>query len=452
MESKYFLWTFAIIMNMLLLSSCLGSSEGVEVEYSADAQIYTFTISSRADTSNILSTTAFTIDQVNGKIFNKEPLPFQFHVDSAAINLRGSSTYSTLYNVTFSVSGSEDVAWHQSDSVDINNLYRITTTAPDGVTTKKYDFHLNVHDKDPYIMSWEDISSDYISNTISEQKTVLYNNRFITYFISNETINAVSSSASDGENWSVAPINGLPTSVLLPSLKVDEDNLYIIDETNKVFKSNDGFTWMQTVSDYPVIANYGILPSGNNGRNLVIVDDNNTHKFAQTDDFTNFEIMEVASKTSVSEFPVRDFTSISINSSSSHTIKYIIIAGGYKVDNTANNDVWIIQEKDGKISDLKSKKTGSTSLAESTLFFYDNSTYLLTNFAGANSLLYSDNFGLEWKPASENQSLPAEMEFRKKASVITDNEKYIWIFGGISETQTQIDDVWRGRLNKFAQD
>ena len=44
------------------------------------------------------------------------------------------------------------------------------------------------------------------------------------------------------------------------------------------------------------------------------------------------------------------------------------------------------------------------------------------------------------------------MEFRKKASVITDNEKYIWIFGGISETQTQIDDVWRGRLNKFAQD
>ena len=162
--------------------------------------------------------------------------------------------------------------------------------------------------------------------------------------------------------------------------------------------------------------------------------------------------MEMSSETSTSEFPIRDFTSISINSPSSHTIKYIIIAGGYKSDNTANDYVWIIQEKNGKISDLKSKKTGSSSLAESTLFFYDNNTYLLVNNSGTNNLLYSDNYGLEWELASENQSLPSEMDFRKKASVITDNENYIWIFGGISETQTQKNDVWRGRLNKFAQD
>ena len=44
------------------------------------------------------------------------------------------------------------------------------------------------------------------------------------------------------------------------------------------------------------------------------------------------------------------------------------------------------------------------------------------------------------------------MGFRKGASVITDLNNYIWIFGGVSETQTQIDDVWRGRINKFAQD
>src|SRR5690554_8059875 len=106
MKSKYFLWTLAIIINMLLLPSCLDSSEVSEVEYSADAQIYTFTISSKADTNNILNSTVFTIDQVNGKIFNKELLPYQFHVDSVTINLRGSSAYSSLNNVTLSVSGS----------------------------------------------------------------------------------------------------------------------------------------------------------------------------------------------------------------------------------------------------------------------------------------------------------------------------------------------------------
>jgi hypothetical protein len=453
MESKYFLWTLVIIMNMLMLSSCLRSSEDLEIEYSADAQIYTFSISSKADTSNLLNSTVFTIDQVNGKIFNKEVLPYMFHVDSVIINLSSSNTYSSFYNVTLGISNSEEATWSQSDSVDINNLYKITTTAPDGKTTKNYDIQLNIHDSDPYILSWENISEGYIASIISDQKTISFNNRFITYYISKGTVNAVSSSANDGVNWTTATLSGLPPSILLSSLIVSRNSLYIIDENHRVFNSADGLSWTQTISDFPVIANYGILPSdNNNGENLVIVDDNNIYKFAKTNDFVSFQLLEMGSKTTVSEFPIRDFTSISINSPSSHSIKYIIIAGGYKTDNTANEDVWIIQEKNGQISDLKSKKTSTASLAESTLFFYDNKTYLLSNYLRTNSLLYSDNFGLEWQSASENQSLPTEMDFRKKASVITDYENYIWIFGGISETQTQKNDVWRGRLNKFAQD
>ena len=438
---------------MLMLSSCLRSSEDLEIEYSADAQIYTFSISSKADTSNLLNSTVFTIDQVNGKIFNKEVLPYMFHVDSVIINLSSSNTYSSFYNVTLGISNSEEATWSQSDSVDINNLYKITTTAPDGKTTKNYDIQLNIHDSDPYILSWENISEGYIASIISDQKTISFNNRFITYYISKGTVNAVSSSANDGVNWTTATLSGLPPSILLSSLIVSRNSLYIIDENHRVFNSADGLSWTQTISDFPVIANYGILPSdNNNGENLVIVDDNNIYKFAKTNDFVSFQLLEMGSKTTVSEFPIRDFTSISINSPSSHSIKYIIIAGGYKTDNTANEDVWIIQEKNGQISDLKSKKTSTASLAESTLFFYDNKTYLLSNYLRTNSLLYSDNFGLEWQSASENQSLPTEMDFRKKASVITDYENYIWIFGGISETQTQKNDVWRGRLNKFAQD
>src|SRR5699024_286521 len=139
-------------------------------------------------------------------------------------------------------------------------------------------------------------------------------------------------------------ISGLPPNVLLSSLSVSEDALYILDETNRVFNSTDGFTWSLTVTEFPIIANYGILPSDINGKSLVIIDDNSTYKFAQTDDFTSFSIIQIGSNTSISEFPVKDFSSISINSSTSYTIKYIIIAGGLKADNTPNNDIWIIQE------------------------------------------------------------------------------------------------------------
>ncbi len=452
MESKYFLLTLSVIINMLIFTSCLNS-DGIELEYSADAQIYSLKLSSREDTSKILNSTFFTIDQVNGKIFNKEPLPFQFHVDSAAIDISGANSYTTLYDITLSISGSDDVNWYKSDSVDINKLYKITTIAPDGKTTKKYDFILRVHDKDPNIISWEKISNDYISKTITEQKTVLYNNRFITYFTSNETVSAVSS-ATNAINWSSLSITGLPSNILLSTLKVGKNGLYIIDEANNVFSSNDGFNWYQTNSDYQVIANYGIVPSDSNGKSLVIINDNNSYKFAKTEDFTTFQQMENATKTSIDDFPVRDFTSLSVNSPSSYTTKYIIVAGGFKKDNTPNYDIWIIQEKDGKISVLKSKNLdlGLTSISESSLYFYDNSIYLFTTLLGKNRLFYSNNFGLEWKLKDENQSLPTQMEIRKKASIITDENNYIWIFGGVSETQTQIDDVWRGRLNKFAQD
>jgi uncharacterized protein YcsI (UPF0317 family) len=66
-----------------------------------------------------------------------------------------------------------------------------------------------------------------------------------------------------------------------------------------------------------------------------------------------------------------------------------------------------------------------------------------------NRLYISDNFGLEWKQTGENQSFPQEFRVRSNASVFTDSENYIWIFGGISSEQAQITDAWRGRLNKF---
>lgn len=452
MDPKYFLWTLATIINLLLLASCLDSNDGSDVEYSADAQIYSFTIASKADTNNILDNTVFTIDQVNGKIFNKELLPYQFHLDSVTISLRGSSAYSSLNNVKLSISGTDDVVWSPSDSVDINNLYRITTTAPDGETTKRYDFQLKVHDKDPYILSWEKVVDDYIVPPIDNQSTILFNNRFITYFISNEVVGAVSSSSDDGANWTTANVSGLPPNILLSSLNFAEDAIYVLDDNNSVYSSTDGFTWSLTVAEYPVIANYGILPSNDNGKSLVIIYDNDIYRFAQTSDFTDFNIIGTESTVSISDFPVTDFSSISINSSTSYAIKFLIIAGGIKADNSANDDIWIIQEKDGLISVLKSKKIGVASLSESSLFYYDNNIYLLTNLSGENKLFYSDNFGLEWKPTGENQSLPAEMDFRKNTSVITDNNNNIWIFGGVSGTQTQLDDVWRGKLNKFAQD
>ena len=230
----------------------------------------------------------------------------------------------------------------------------------------------------------------------------------------------------------------------LSSLTTTDNSIYVIDEDNKLYSSEDGFVWSKITSEFPVAAIYGKLPSSTKGEFLTMIIDDGALKLAETDDFISFNIMDLLSEANTSDLPVQNFTSISIDIPSSYTIKYLIIAGG--------TDIWILQEKDGKIASLKSKRTSTSSLNNSTLFFYDKNPYILINSGVENSLIYSANFGLEWKPTGENQTLPEDMGFRKGASVITDLNNYIWIFGGVSETQTQIDDVWRGRINKFAQD
>src|SRR5690554_6218850 len=222
MISKYFPLSLAIALSLLLFASCLGSSDR-DIEYSPDAQIYAFSLSSRADTLNLLNGTAFTIDQVAGKIFNKEPLPYLFHVDSVVISITGSpSLYSPFTQIQFTVEpnnpAGEDSTyfWNQSDSVAVNRLLKITTTAQNGETKRDYDFQLNIYQQDPYILSWEK-KNNYLSSPPADQKTIAFNGRFITYYKRGGTVGAVSTN-DDGETWSTIDLIGFPATARLNSL------------------------------------------------------------------------------------------------------------------------------------------------------------------------------------------------------------------------------------------
>ena len=61
----------------------------------------------------------------------------------------------------------------------------------------------------------------------------------------------------------------------------------------------------------------------------------------------------------------------------------------------------------------------------------------------------SSNYGLFWEKADNKQALPSDFLFRKNQSVSVDNLNNIWIFGGVTPEQTQLVDVWKGRINKL---
>ncbi len=454
MISKYFLWTSVLIVNILLFSSCLGSSDNIE--YPTDPQIYSLSLSSRADTASLLPGVAFTIDQVNGKIFNKKPLPYKFHVDSVKLSITSNPnnyyTFAAVEIGLFKPDSDKDSMyyWRESDSIAIPRLRKIKTTAADGKTQKEYDFQLNIHQADPYIISWQKIEGNYIAGAVESQKTVAFDNKFFTYYRSGGEIKAVYvpiSEAANKEKW--VSINNIPNTLTLSSLIATENTLYAMDATTgNVYRSSNGSSWeiTPTQTDYEVVALYGELPFTTPGNILVVVNHQGELKFGQANtDFSNITPMNRIPD----NLPVKDFSAIKVESGISYATKFIFLSGGTTNNNIQNNDIWVLQQDNGIIKHIVSNRPEDGTIKGSSLFFYDNQPYLVSSSSGKNILMYSENWGLHWIKSGENQSFPSNFTVRTNASVITDTNHYIWIFGGISSTNTQIVDIWRGRLNKF---
>lgn len=448
MISKYFLWTSVLILNILLFSSCLNSSSS-NMEYPIDPQIYAISISSKTDTTNLLSGVNFTIDQVNGKLFNKEPLPYGFHVDSVMLGLTGSTSLS-FPKVEITLDPDSTYEWKQSDSIALPRLRKIKTTAPDGVTTKTYDFQINIYQEDPYILSWEKIGENYLTSPVVSQRTIAYKNRFYTYYRSGEEIKADSTAISDTPKWGTVDLFGIPHTLRLSSFITLGDLIYALDTaTGDVYRSPDGSDWnaVTTAVGYEVVALYGELPF-TPGNILLAVNHDGKLKFARA----NNNLSEITAMNEIPDnMPVTDFSVIKVESSVSYASKFIFLSGGTTTGNTPNTDIWLLQEDEGIIKYIGSKKPEKGVLNGSSLFFYDEKPYLIATSEGKNLLIYSENYGVSWVQAEENQTLPSDFTVRTAASVITDADNYIWIFGGISSSNTPIVDIWRGRLNKFTQ-
>lgn len=448
MKLQYFFKLTLLATVIAICSSCL-KSEQRDVTLSSDAQVYYFSLSSEQDHARILKSTKFTIDQIGEKIFNQDSLPYLFHVDSVHLDISGSPD-NTLSSFIVHLKNNDSVYdWNGRDSIAINRLTAITSKASNKENAITYQFKLNVHQQDPEILTWEKRVDNHLAAPIDEQKTILLDNRLITYYKSGDAIRAVQTSVDDGRVWDAVNISGLPTTIQLKSMVstvCKHARLYVLDDKDQVYESADGKVWRALTISYPVRAIYGNLPLFDGSAEvLLVVEDAGVLKLATTTDFCTIHIEETVLP---NDFPVADFTSVTVNSPSVFVAKYIILAGGVSNTGKSLQDIWLIQKKEGKTE--VASQPSSVSLNGCSLFFYNNKLYLLNAGKSANTLYISNDYGLHWQPVGDNQALPKTFDFRKNASTITDANHFIWIVGGSSQSNAEMAEVWRGRLNKFA--
>ncbi len=445
MTSTYLSWASVIIGGILLFSSCLNSNNA-NIDKSSDAQVYALALSSNADSTGVLSAAEFTIDQVGKKIFNRDSLSYLFAVDSAKLTLSASSTYSPFSQIILTLKNPDSTySWNGKDSIPPLRLSSIITTAQDGITTKPYDFKLNIYQQDPNILTWTKVTDNYLASSVSAQKTLAIGNTFFTYYVSGGTLKGASTDASGEKNWTEIDIVGLPAGTTPAMITAAGKGAYALGTDQTVYFTANGATWTSVTTSYHVKAIYGDLPLTTGKTILTVIDDEGTLKFAETENFAAIQVLN----TIKSAFPISAFSTAQVNNPTVFSAKYIAVSGGLRSDNTANNANWLLQRKGETIEAIATET--SFSQQGSSIFFYDNKLYLMSSEKeNGQNILYNSNYGLNWTKVGKNQTFDPEFTYRTQASVITDAENYIWIFGGVSDASQQLVEVWRGRLNKLA--
>jgi hypothetical protein len=431
----------------MLTPSCLGSDDINNVTEIKDAQISSFVLAN--DSVTDLANVKFTIDQVNGFIFNNDSLPYGTQISKVICTL----TYSTGVSAVSVEQESTDstIWWNGTDSLDFSKPIKFTTTAYDGATKKTYKAWVNIHQIIPDLMVWERWAAPLAGINADEQKVVKHTrNGEEVYLMYSKTSGANSlhySAATDVKNWSELPLSGLPAATTdISQVTIYENTLYAPADGN-IYRSEDGASWTKVEQTPVVKAILGVLKEGRNTRSMLaaIIENGNSRFFAGM----NNEGVWTEGNAAPDDFPVSGFGSLGYYRMSN---EYITVVAGKDKAGRLSNATWGTDNTlswallSGEQDNFFEKKAGVM------LALYDNKFYLMggINAEGKASkdIHVSIDNGVTWSPADSLKAFPETYIARGYASVHVDESKYMLIFGGKTSNGVKtLDELWRGRIN-----
>jgi len=439
---------FYIFGTFLLLTfvSCLGDKDDPEIILSPDAQILSFSIKNDSVVKG-LTAIKFSIDQVNGEIYNTDSATFGLKLPDKVAVSYSTANGGNILNITNIANG--DSVWINSgDTIDLTKPLRIRSFAATG-HTKEYDVRFNMHKVDPDSIWWKQVDK----NLGFSPKTIIINDTLYSFaYRASPTTGYIFFNvwiSSDwGVSWEPIPIYSVLYYPNLHQMQQYGNKLFVCTSSGDLYKANlnDNFTsWTQVPSDYQVRNIFGTLfldvKNGKldvNGKKVLVlaVEKEGEKYFAIYD---GNSISDTQYKVPA-DFPTEAFSSIA---HARVNVGRLTVAGGNK------GAVW--ETMDGlrwaQLGVLPSQVQGAN------VFLYDDKFYLLNGKTadGYNTSVYtSKDQGLTWQLAPSKTYLPKNTyKFREDASLVVASDNMIYIMGGMNEVP--ITDIWKGRLNRLNQ-
>jgi hypothetical protein len=449
MKNKTVLYITGCVI--LLLTSCLGSDDNTSTTPSRDAQIATFSLTN--DSVPGLNSVKFTIDQLNGLIFNMDSMPYETKVEQVLCNITFAS-YAISAAITPGTQPDTTFAWTDKDSIDFSKPVKIVVTAADGVTTKTYMAQVNIHQVEPDSMLWDLYVGNPVPETILEQNVVsrTYNDTevYFMYIKTPGNYKLYYSPVTDAVHWEEVPLSGLDgNDKRISQLTTFGTRSYIPSDSGALYSSSDGIHWTLTGNTPSVRSLLGALSEGRNQSPVLaaIVENDGRLSFACMNENEEWTIGgNVHDK-----FPVTNFASYSyINM----YYAYVMLAGGRDPEKqltnttwaTMNGKEWILLTNEG--SSYFEKREGMA------LTRYDEKLFLTGGMdaegKATKEIYTSTDYGVTWARQDSLVVFPDAYKARGFASVQVDKDNYMLIFGGKTSNDTyRLNEIWRGRINRL---
>ena len=439
---------------ILILPSCIGPGTEYDYDIIPNCQIGSFSLEHSSISS--LKTTKFTIDQLNGLIFNQDSLPYGTKIDKVVANV----TYASSSSVRFAEVVQEAVNdslkyWNGTDSLDFSKQVKFVITAINGLSKKNYTVQINVHQIVPDSMVWQRLVD--LGET-DERKIIpyIYNNTdyYYMYTSNGGTYKLQTSLASNPTNWTdVGTLTGLPANqIVLSCITEYEGALYVTSKTGNLYRSTDGRNWGQVISAPDIRVLLGVVKEEATAKLPSAL-----AAIGQKDGSFYFKSMNKSGEWTEGDvvyeaFPVTGFGTTTYNSMYR---EYLLLAGGRTKANALTSAVWTTMNGISW-SLIKDSEPAYFEIREGLMLTnYDDKLFLLGGM-GADGNAYKDIYlskdkGISWVKTDSLVIMPEAYNPKAFASMIVDKEtNYMYLFGG-KETNggKDLGEFWRGRINRL---
>ena len=454
MEKKKFCG-FLMGSLLVLMTSCLGgdSNNNLDEWNLGNAQIATFSLTN--DSIEGLSKVKFTIDQINGKIFNKDSMPYGTVIEEKVLcSVTYDSPYGSIATISFIQPLTNDTIWGTNDSIDFTSPVTITVYPLDGISTKIYEAKINIHQVNPDTMIWEKYADLIPGKVFGDMKVLLHNDYLNMYVAENGVFGLYKAEETDPSNMKEVKLSDFPNDAVLSQIVEFEGDLYIPTKGGALYCSfaeqntYEEQIWRQIENVPKIKALLGFLPENKiTSRASIlscIIEDEDKINFA-----TATIDMEWKTGNEVPEsFPVTGFGGY--NYESMYHPRFILVSGRDSKNNLSNK-TW--STMDGvSWTPISNDKATFSPREGVAISYYDNRFFLVGGIDASgealNDIYYSLDQGVTWKDST--YVMPEECVARGFSSVFVDDKNYMMLFGGKAGKDTNVlNELWRGRINRL---